>query len=126
VGIYLSLCSLKVKKKVQSSYQTEEVIQISAICYHKGISDLLIKCSCASFIILKAHLLKVPKITWYFPYNGALKNIDPLWMLWKIFSGISEKQNQAMLLSLHLKWFFLSYFPCFCIYLVTLEIDWVE
>lgn len=62
MGMYLRLYSLKVKK-LAPIHQRREVIEISAISFHKEISDILIKYRYAPFIILKTHLLKVPKIT---------------------------------------------------------------
>lgn len=52
-----------IKDQAQSGYQTGEVMELRVICFLKGIHDLLIKYSYALFIILKAHLLKVPTIT---------------------------------------------------------------
>lgn len=55
--------SKKKKKKTrsQSRYQTTE--EIETVIYVVGIDDLLIKYKYALFIILKANLIKIPKIT---------------------------------------------------------------
>ena len=69
------MCSIAKKKKVPVKISDNRGNRDSDLYYYKGIDDLLIKYKYASYIILKANVIKIHKITWHFPiYKSFCKH----------------------------------------------------